>query len=108
KELERVSAEFLAYRTATAAQDAARVDIIRGIVSKYQDRAQIFLGGVSMITTDMIAYIKSDLVVFGSALVAFIIFMLSFLFRQWRFVVLPLTVCLMSVTLMLGWLSWID
>lgn len=108
KELVRVSAEFLDYRTATAAQDAARVEIVRGIVAKYQDRAQIFLGGVSMITTDMIAYIKSDLVVFGAALVAFIIFMLAFLFRQWRFVVLPLATCLMSVTLMLGWLSWID
>lgn len=108
KELVRVSAEFLDYRTATAAQDAARVEIVRGIVAKYQDRAQIFLGGVSMITTDMIAYIKSDLVVFGGALVAFIIFMLAFLFRQWRFVVLPLAACLMSVTLMLGWLSWID
>jgi predicted RND superfamily exporter protein len=108
QELERVSAEFLDYRTATAAQDAARVEIVRGIVAKYQDRAQIFLGGVSMITTDMIAYIKSDLVVFGGALVAFIIFMLAILFRQWRFVVLPLTTCLMSVILMLGWLSWID
>lgn len=106
--LEKLSAEFLDYRTATAAQDAARVEIVRGIVTKYQDRAQIFLGGVSMITTDMIAYIKSDLVVFGGALLAFIIFMLAFLFRQWRFVVLPLATCLMSVTLMLGWLSWID
>ncbi len=108
QELVRVSAEFLDYRTATAAQDAARVEIVRGIVAKYQDRAQIFLGGVSMITTDMIAYIKSDLVVFGGALIAFIIFMLAFLFREWRFVVLPLATCLMSVTLMLGWLSWID
>lgn len=108
QELVKVSAEFLDYRTATAAQDAARVEIVRGIVAKYQDRAQIFLGGVSMITTDMIAYIKSDLVVFGGALIAFIIFMLAFLFREWRFVVLPLATCLMSVTLMLGWLSWID
>ncbi|HCS65455.1 MAG TPA: hypothetical protein DIW64_16095 [Cellvibrio sp.] len=106
--LVKLSAEFLDYRTATAAQDAVRVEIVRGIVAKYQDRAQIFLGGVSMITTDMIAYIKSDLVVFGAALLAFIIFMLAFLFRQWRFVVLPLATCLMSVTLMLGWLSWID
>jgi len=108
KELAKVSADFLAYRTVTAEQDAARVEIVRGIVAKYQDRAQIFLGGVSMITTDMISYIKSDLVVFGGALIAFIIFMLAFLFRQWRFVVLPLATCLMSVTLMLGWLSWID
>lgn len=108
RELEKVSADFLAYRTATAAQDAARVEIVRGIVAKYQDRAQIFLGGVSMITTDMIAYIKSDLVVFGAALILFIVCMLAILFRQWRFVVLPLTTCLMTVTLMLGWLSWID
>lgn len=108
KELARVSAEFLDYRTATAAQDATRVEVVRGIVAKYQDRAQIFLGGVSMITTDMIAYIKSDLVVFGGVLVAFIIFVLAMLFRQWRFVVLPLTTCLMSVILMLGWLGWID
>lgn len=106
--LERISAEFLAYRTASAAQDAARVEIVRGIVAKYKDRAQIFLGGVSMITTDMIAYIKSDLIIFGGALIAFIIFMLAFLFRQWRFVILPLGACLMSVVIMLGWLSWID
>lgn len=108
KELAQVSAEFLDYRTASAAEDATRVEIVRGIVAKYQDRAQIFLGGVSMITTDMIAYIKSDLVVFGAALVAFIIFVLAVLFRQWRFVVLPLATCLMSVILMLGWLGWID
>ena len=108
KELEQVAIEFLAYRTAVAADDAARVEIVRGIAKRYQDQAQIFLGGVTMITSDMISYIKSDLVVFGAALVAFIVFMLAFLFRQWRFVVLPLTACLLSVILMVGWLSWID
>lgn len=107
-QLEKISAEFLAYRTAAAERDAARVEVVREIVAKYKDRAQIFLGGVSMITTDMIAYIKSDLVVFGGALIAFMIFMLAFLFRQWRFVILPLTTCLMAVIMMLGWLSWID
>lgn len=108
QELEQVAAEFLAYRTAVAADDAARVEIVRGIAKRYQSQAQIFLGGVTMITSDMISYIKSDLVIFGAALIAFIIFMLAFLFRQWRFVVLPLTACLLSVILMVGWLSWID
>jgi predicted RND superfamily exporter protein len=107
-ELEQVAAEFLAYRTAVAENDAARVEIVRGIVKRYQDKAEIFLGGVTMITSDMITYIKSDLVVFGAALIIFIIAMLVFLFRQWRFVVLPLSACLLSVILMLGWLSWID
>lgn len=107
-ELDKVSADFLNYRTAAAVKDAQRVEIVRAIVAKYQDKAQIFLGGVSMITTDMISYIKSDLVIFGGALIIFIIAVLAFLFRQWRFVILPLTACLMSVIYMLGWLSWID
>ncbi|WP_039912418.1 MMPL family transporter [Cellvibrio mixtus] len=107
-ELEKVSADFLAYRTAAAVRDGQRVEIVREIVAKYQDKAQIFLGGVSMITTDMITYIKSDLVIFGGALIIFIIAVLAFLFRQWRFVILPLAACLMSVIYMLGWLSWID
>jgi predicted RND superfamily exporter protein len=108
KELNQVAAEFLSYRTAVAADDAARVEIVRGIASRYQNKAQIFLGGVTMITSDMITYIKSDLVIFGAALLGFIVFMLAILFRQWRFVVLPLSACLLSVILMLGWLSWID
>jgi uncharacterized protein len=107
-ELKQVVAEFLAYRTAVAADDSARVEIVRGIAKRYQDRAQIFLGGVTMITSDMVTYIKSDLVVFGAALLGFIVFMLVILFRQWRFVVLPLAACLLSVILMVGWLSWID
>lgn len=108
QELDRVAAEYLVYRTAAAEKDAARVQIVRDIAANYQDRAQIFLGGISMITSDMISYIRSDLVVFGAALVAFMIFMLAILFRQWRFVILPLATCLLSVVLMLGWLAWID
>ena len=108
KELKQVSAEFLSYRTGVAADDAARVEIVRGIVKHYQSKAQIFLGGVTMITSDMVTYIKNDLVIFGAALLGFIVFMLVILFRQWRFVVLPLATCLLSVILMVGWLSWID
>lgn len=107
-ELEKVSADFLAYRTQVAERDAERVEEVRAVVAKYQDKAQIFLGGVTMITSDMITYIKSDLVVFGGALVLFIILMLAILFRQPRFVILPLASCIISVILMLGWLSWID
>jgi uncharacterized protein len=108
KELAQVSKDFLAFRTVAAAADTVRVDIVRGIAQKYRGNAEIFLGGVSMITSDMLTYIKSDLVVFGAALVAFIILVLALIFRQWRFIVLPLATCLTSVALMLGWLSWID
>src|SRR5690606_18044586 len=107
-ELERVSAEFLQLRTVQAAKDHARVDVVRGVLDKYRGEAELFLGGVSMITADMISYIKSDLVIFGGAILLFIVLMLAFIFRQLRFVVLPLAVCVLVVVLMLGWLSWID
>lgn len=108
KELDLVADEYLKYRTAAAATDSARVEIVRHIAEKYRGNAEIFLGGVTMITSDMLTYIKSDLVVFGAVLVGFIIFMLALIFRQWRFIILPLATCLTSVALMLGWLSWID
>lgn len=108
EELNQVTKEFLAFRTVAAAADTVRVDIVRGIAQKYRGDAEIFLGGVSMITADMLTYIKSDLIVFGGVLVAFIVIVLALIFRQWRFVILPLATCLTSVALMLGWLSWID
>jgi len=108
KELKAVSAEYLKIRTAAAATDSARVETVRQIAEKYRGSAEIFLGGVTMITSDMLTYIKSDLVVFGAVLVVFIILVLALIFRQWRFIILPLATCLLSVTFMLGWLSWID
>ncbi len=107
-ELENITQEFLDYRTQTAARDHARVDKVRQILDQYRADAELFLGGVSMITADMITYIKSDLVVFGVVILIFIVLMLVMIFRQWRFVVLPLLVCVLAVALMLGWLSWID
>src|SRR5690606_39987636 len=94
--------------TEQAVKDHQRVDTVRQVMDKYRDDAQLFLGGVSMITSDMITYIKNDLVVFGIAILLFIVVMLAFIFRQLRYIVLPLVTCLMSVLLMLGWISWID
>lgn len=106
--LETLSADFLAYRTEVAARDRQRVETIRQILAKYQSDAELFLGGVSMITADMIDFIRSDLAVFGTAIIVFIIAMLALIFRQWRFVILPLAVCVMAVVSVLGLLSWID
>lgn len=106
--LDEVSREFRDYRTEAAARDHARVEQVRSILTHYDDRAELFLGGVSMITSDMIAFIQSDLVVFGTAILLFVVVMLALTFRQWRFVLLPLATCLLTVVIVLGWLSWID
>lgn len=107
-ELDEVSQAFLEYRTLSEARGHERVERVREIVSGYQSEAEIFVGGVSMITADMISFIKKDLVIFGSATVLFIIFVLAIIFRSLRFTLLPAVTCLTAVLIMLGLLSWLD
>ncbi len=106
--LARASKEFLDYRTAADTKSHERVVVIRSIVNSYKDRATLFLGGATMITADMVEFIRSDLVVFGSGITLFILITMALIFRQVRFVVLPLLTCVMSVVMVLGLLSWID
>ena len=60
-----------------------------------------------MIADDMMSYIKSDIVVFGIGVFIFIIFTLWFIFRNLKWVVMPLLGCATSVTIMIGLLGLI-
>jgi predicted RND superfamily exporter protein len=106
--LDAVSLEFLNHRTAKASEDHERVDVVRGLINGYRGQATIFLGGPDMITADMIDFIKSDLQVFGAGILLFIIATLALIFRQVRWVALPLLTCGLCLTIILGFLSWID
>lgn len=107
-ELARVAANYLDYRTEKAVEERARVDAVRQLMDKYRDRAELFLGGPSMITADMVDYVARDMKYFGAGVVVFIILALSVIFRQLRWVILPLTSCLLTLLIMLGGLSWLD
>lgn len=106
--LEKVSAEFQDYRTQASQEDRERIQQIRDIVAQYQDEAEIFVGGVGVIAADTVAFVKSDIVTFGTAVLVFIILMLAIIFRQPRFVILPFATCIMVVVMMLGYLGWVD
>jgi len=105
---EEVKKEYLAHRTDSDARSRQRVEEIRNVVDKYRPYAQVFVGGVSMIAADMIAFIQSDLVVFGVAVVLFMIAVLAIIFRSIKFVVIPMLSCLTAVGMMLGFVSWMD
>jgi predicted RND superfamily exporter protein len=107
-ELNLISQQFLDYRTEKAAIDHQRVADVRQLMDSYRDRATIFLGGADMITADMVDFIKSDLVIFGTGILLFIIATLALIFRQLRWVVLPLATCAICLVMILGFLSWID
>jgi uncharacterized protein len=107
-ELDSVSKEFLDYRTAKAAVSHKLVADVRSLMDSYRDRATIFLGGPDMITADMIDFIKSDLAIFGTGILIFVIVTLAVIFRQLRWVILPLSTCALCLVIILGFLSWID
>ncbi|MEX2366045.1 MAG: MMPL family transporter, partial [Pseudohongiellaceae bacterium] len=81
---------------------------IRGILDSYRDNAEIVMGGVPMIADDLISFVKSDLINFGSAIVVFIILSLSYLFRKLRYVLVPLLCSTCTALLAVGMLGLLD
>ena len=81
---------------------------VREIMDKHRVDATLYLGGVPMIVTDSIDYIRSDLKVFGVGVVGFIIVILAVSFTTVRWVVLPLVACLASALVMVGYLGWMQ
>lgn len=84
------------------------VNNVRTILDHYRSSADLYLGGVPMIASDMIDFIKSDIVVFGIGIIAFIILLLAIIFRSIAWVLLPLFTCLVAVAIMLGVISLLD
>ena len=78
---------------------------IRAVMDDYRRDAELFLGGVGMIADDMISFIKSDLKVFGVGVLFFLIVTLSIIFRNSRWVILPMLCCSFSALSMMGLLG---
>lgn len=108
QQLREVEQEFRDYAAIVNQRQSDLVDSVRAIVLPYRDHAQLFLGGVPMIAADMIAFVKSDLVVFGSGIMCFIVITLSVIFRRPTWVILPLVTCALSTAFMLGLITWLD
>ena len=78
---------------------------IRAIMQPYQQQAELHLGGVPMVVDDIISYVRSDLVTFGVGVLIFLIATLWIIFRQIRWVVIPLISCAAVVYSMIGLLG---
>ncbi|MDA9167483.1 MMPL family transporter [Candidatus Pelagibacter sp.] len=82
---------------------------VREIIKSYGDVGKIYLGGIPMITDDMMSFIKSDIIVFGLGVLLFIIATLWFIFRKLIWIIIPISSCFFSVLIMtglLGLLGW--
>jgi predicted RND superfamily exporter protein len=78
---------------------------IREIMAHHRGDAELFLGGISMITDDLISFIKNDLKIFGIGVLFFLIVALGVIFRSKRWVILPILCCAASAIAMIGLLG---
>jgi uncharacterized protein len=97
--------EYEGYKNLYNVRNHQNISEIREVINRYGEDAKIYLGGIPMIADDMMSYIKSDIVVFGVGVFAFIIITLWFIFRNFKWVVMPLLGCATSVIIMIGLLG---
>ncbi len=109
QELAELRREFSDYNSTLQARSAEHIREFRGILEAHRDEANLFLGGVPMIATDMIRFIRSDLSTFGVGVVLFILISLLIIFRQPRWAAISLACCGIAtlwLTGLLGTLDW--
>ena len=99
--------EYEEYKNLYNTRNHQNITEIRDVISKYGVNAKIYLGGIPMIANDMMSYIKNDIVVFGIGVFVFIILTLWFIFRNLKWVIMPLLGCATSVIVMVGLLGLI-
>ena len=99
--------EYEEYKNLYNIRNRQNIAEIRDVIIKYGESANIHLGGIPMIADDMMSFIKNDILVFGIGVFAFIVLTLWFIFRNLKWVVMPLLGCATSVIIMIGLLGFI-
>ena len=113
-ELEGIEGFYESAKRRVTAARRAEIAAIRGVFAEFRGGARpgtpeaggtLHLGGVPMIADDMVTFVRNDLVVFGIGVAVFLVIVLSLIFREVRWVALPLAGCLYAGLLMIGMLG---
>ena len=99
--------EYEDYKNLYNIRNHQNITEIRDVINKYGENAKIHLGGIPMIADDMMSYIKNDIIIFGIGVFIFIVLTLWFIFRNLKWVLMPLLGCSTSVIIMIGLLGLI-
>lgn len=89
-------------------QEEQTIESIRAIRNKYETDAKLYLGGVPMIRSDMVQFVKADMATFGIIIVLLLGAALYMFFKCRRWLVIPLMTIFVTVLLTMGVLAWLD
>ena len=109
KELDRLTSEVKSLRKDDRNETAMMVSDVRSVLDQYKSSAEIFLGGVPMITVDMIDYIQNDIQLFGLLILMFLVIALLVIFKNPQWMIVSMVCCLIGLMIMtgvLGYMSW--
>ena len=96
------NSEYDSYKNIYNQKNHQNINEIREVIKKYNVNAEVFLGGLPMITDDMMSFVQNDIVVFGIGVFIFIVITLWLIFKKIKWVVIPLLGCAFSVGAMIG------
>ena len=109
RELDRLTSEVKSLRKDERNETAMMVSDVRNVLNQYKSSAEIFLGGVPMITVDMIDYIQNDIQLFGLLILMFLVIALLAIFKNPQWMIISMVCCLIGLLIMtgvLGYMSW--
>jgi predicted RND superfamily exporter protein len=105
RELARLTNAFRLHTRSLGALLDEDIAHIRTVLDHYRDHAEIHLAGGPMIVSDLISYVRHDLRVFGLAVIAILTALLAVIFRQPRWVLLPLITAVATSIVTIGFIG---
>ncbi len=101
---QNIKIELKKYRDILRIKNHNLIVHIRDILTKYETNtdAKLHLGGANMIADDMVEFVRSDLKVFGIVILLLLIVILYMLFKEIRWVFLPLFISTVSIIITSG------
>ncbi len=96
-QFEKAKQELKDYRDHLRVKEHDMIVQVRSTIDQFRDKGDLFLGGAIMIADDMIGFVKSDIVIYGIAILLVIILMLWVIFRQVRFIVIPIVISIVAL-----------
>ena len=104
----KIEKKYLLEKEINANKKNKLIKEIRVLLKKKNNKYQYFLGGIDMISSDTINFVKNDILIFSFAVILFIILLLYIIFRDLKWVFIPLISTLYAVILMIGFIGLID
>lgn len=103
--LAQLEPDYQARKDSRDAATHAAIGALRAVITRHAAIGELRLGGVPMIADDMTGYVRNDIIVFGVGALCLVLAMLSFIFRELRWVVIPIAVCAYCTLFTLGLLG---